>query len=549
MNNGKICISVCAETADELIQQIKRAETLADVTEIRFDCLSETEFDSTIQVISESECKKPFLATLRPKSSLGMYACPFGQNVSNEIKEKAAKEIAFRDDGWHKISSVRNISFVDFETDIQNGFFMNEFKFDENPVYFFSEEVDKILKTKQVIISEHFFESIPTPLSQIYNEMKSSDEDGIKSDIIKIAVQTQDITDTIPIWKLLERAKSENQQIIPIAMGESGKWTRILGLAHGAFMTYASLDAGSETAPGQVSAKDLTEVYRAKELDETTDVYGILGSNTSVSMSPYIHNAAFKYHNLNAVFVPLQVHDLDAFMTRMVKPSTREIELNFKGFSVTIPHKQSIIKHLDFVDETAAKIGAVNTVKIVDGKLYGYNTDAKGFIEPLLNSYGDLRDAKVAILGAGGAARACVYALKQQGAKVTVFARDIAKAKPFADEFLVELQELTKTKDQKPNTKFEEFDILVNTTPLGMKGKGDGETPATAEQLKGLHLVYDLVYIPFQTPLMAEADRAQVPKIGGLAMLIAQAMQQQKNWTGLDAPMKEMSRAALERLQ
>lgn len=307
-------------------------------------------------------------------------------------------------------------------------------------------------------------------------------------------------------------------------------------------LTYAALEIGKETASGQVTAREFAEVYRARELNETTEIYGILGSNTSVSMSPYIHNAAFKHHNLNAVFVPLQVNDLDEFIRRMVKPETREVELNFKGFSVTIPHKQPIIKHLDFLDETAAKIGAVNTVKIVDGKLHGFNTDAQGFIEPLLNFYGDLKNAKVAVLGAGGAARACVYALTKEAANVSVFARNPEKARDLTDAFQVELKEID-------NADFKDFDILVNTTPLGMRGKAEGETPILAEQLKNLHLVYDLVYVPFQTALMDEADKANVPKIGGLAMLIAQAAEQQKIWTGKDAPLDEMSRVALRKLQ
>lgn len=526
MNNGKICVSVCAATADELIEQIKRAEELADIIEIRFDCLIESEVDSALNDIKGN---KNYIFTFRPKEQGGK------RELSLEEREQ------FWNSGYDSYGA-------DFEEDVV-----------ENHLYW--------LYGPPVICSYHDFDKVPGNLDEIYERIKNA---NANIDVVKIAAQADDITDTIPIWKLLERWKTEKPnleweelkrieklekrmnyafprpvsflQIIPIAMGEAGKWTRILGLAHGAFMTYAALDAGQETAPGQVSARDLIEVYRAKELDETTEVYGILGSNTSVSMSPYIHNAAFQYHNLNAVFVPLQVHDLDAFVERMVKPETREVELNFRGFSVTIPHKQAIIKHLDFVDETAAKIGAVNTVKIVNGKLCGYNTDARGFIEPLLNSYGDLTNAKVAVLGAGGAARACVYALKESGANVTIFARNREKAEVFAAEFAVELKEL-------PTADFSDFDILVNTTPLGMRGKAEGATPAFAAQLKGLHLVYDLVYVPFQTALMAEADRAEVPKIGGLAMLIAQAMEQQKIWTGLDAPIKEMSRAALERLQ
>jgi 3-dehydroquinate dehydratase / shikimate dehydrogenase len=526
MNNGKICISVCAETADELIEQIKRAEILADVIEIRFDCLNESEVKNVLKELKSLRQKlgKPFLITFRPKEQGGNCEIDFFDRIGFWLFER----------------EIREMDFVDIEFDLfcDGG---HNWKLHE-------------LKNSQIICSYHNFNQIYRRLNYLYERLAYTKlsftvlkkkthllQSKIEKSIIKIATQTHDITDSLPVWELLKFAKREDRQIIPIAMGESGKWTRILGLAHGAFMTYASLDSGQETAPGQVSARDLTEVYRAKELDETTEIYGILGSNTSVSMSPYIHNAAFKFHALNSVFVPLQVQNLDEFIKRMVKPETREIELNFKGFSVTIPHKQTIIKHLDFIDETARKIGAVNTVKIINGKLHGYNTDAQGFIEPLLNSYGDLSGAKVAVIGAGGAARACVYALKQNGAEVTIFARDIEKAKNLAEEFQVNLEELTKTN-------FSNFDILVNTTPLGMKGKAEGETPVLAEQLKDLHLVYDLVYIPFQTQLMSEADAAEVPKIGGLAMLIAQAMQQQKIWTGLDAPMQEMSRAALKML-
>jgi 3-dehydroquinate dehydratase/shikimate dehydrogenase len=497
MPNGKICVSVCSETAKELGEQIKRARPLADFIELRFDCLEETEIEK-----AEFTPGDNYILTFRSKEQGGK-------------RQISLKE---REDFWN---SGNDFGGGDFEEDVV-----------EN-------HLDWLYKP--VICSYHDFNGVPDNLREIYERIKNV---NANIDVIKIAVQTNDITDSIAIWKLLGKAKSENKEIIPIAMGESGKWTRILGLAHGAFMTYAALDTGQETAPGQVSAKDLIEVYRAGELDENTEVYAILGNNVGVSLSPYIHNAAFKFHGLNAVFVPLQVHDLDEFIRRMVKSETREVELNFKGFSVTIPHKQTIIKHLDYLDETAEKIGAVNTVKIIDGRLYGYNTDAQGFIDPLLNAYGDLKDARIAVLGAGGAARACVYALKAAGAEVTIFARNAAKAKDLAEEFEIEWRELRMTNDE-----LRDFDILVNTTPLGMKGKYENETPVLAGQLKGLKMVYDLVYTPFQTRLMTEADLAEIPKIGGLAMLIAQATEQYKIWTGRDAPIREMSRAALERLQ
>ncbi|MEK7725073.1 MAG: type I 3-dehydroquinate dehydratase, partial [Acidobacteriota bacterium] len=306
MNNGKICVSVCAKTADELIEQIKRAEELADVIEIRFDCLDESEFDLALQKVDELNCSKPFLATFRPKSKDAEIVFGLRAYLSDEEKQRIAKAIKYRFVGWEKISSLENVEFFDFETDIQidSSFTDLAISWNDSDAYLFSPQADINIKSKKIIFSEHFFENTPTNLDEIFEGMKSEESEYFQSDIIKIAVQTKDITDSIPIWQLIKKAKSENKEIIPIAMGESGKWTRILGMAHGAFMTYASLDSDKETAPGQVTAKDLIEVYRAKELDETTDVYGILGNNVGISLSPYMHNTAFKFHKLNSVFVP-----------------------------------------------------------------------------------------------------------------------------------------------------------------------------------------------------------------------------------------------------
>jgi 3-dehydroquinate dehydratase/shikimate dehydrogenase len=509
MNNGKICVSVCAKTADETIQQIERAEELADIIEIRFDCLDESEIK---KVWSSPASSKDEICTFRPKE----------QGGKRSITEKERLKFWNSDDEnrWFKFwNTGTETAWADFELDLY--------------------EMNATYNRRNMICSHHDFNGVPENLSEIYNRLKTTN-----ADVLKIAVQADDITDSIAVWKLLERAKSEKKQIIPIAMGEAGKWTRILGLAHGAFMTYAALENGSETAPGQISARDLIETYRARELDEQTAVYGIVGGNTSYSMSPYMHNAAFAFHDLNAVFVPFQVKNLDEFIKRFVRRETREIELNLKGFSVTIPHKQEIIKHLDFVHETARKIGAVNTVKIVGDKLHGYNTDARGFIEPLKNAYGDLKNAKVGVIGNGGAARACVYALQSEGAKVTIYARDARKAKNLADEFDVAVAELGIE-----TSNFNSFDVVVNATPLGTFGELEAETPATAEQIKSAHLIYDLIYNPFETLFLREAKSVGVPTIGGSAMLVAQAMEQFTIWTMLDASMKEMSRAALRKIK
>lgn len=498
MNKGKICVSVCRENAGELAESIRNAEDYADVIEVRFDGLNPRDFPAAFAALNST---KSLLLTYRPKEQGGM----------------TDADLAGRVDFWKSnLISNRQDSWFDNEPDLAD-----------------------VLQWPQghpMVRSFHDFSGVPSELNNLFDKLSA---DG---DVVKIACSVNEITDAIPLWKLLERSKSEWKSFIPIAMGEAGKWTRILGLAHGAFMTYASLDTGSETAPGQISARDMSSVYRVKDLDPDTGVYGIIGGNTGYSVSPFMHNAAFEAAGINSVFVPLQVSDLDSFMRRMVRAETREVELNFKGFAVTNPHKQSIMPYLDFIDETAAKIGAVNTVKIEDGKLHGYNTDAHGFIKPLIRKFGDLNDARVSIIGAGGAARACIYVLKQHGADVTLVARDLEKAGILANEFNISIEELIT--DNLPLT----TDIVVNATPLGTIGELENETVATAAQLKGVKLVYDLVYNPGETELIHEANSANVPAIGGMEMLIAQGARQFEIWTGLAAPLEEMSEGVRQKL-
>lgn len=508
MNNGKLCISVCAKTADEFVEKIKRVAEIADVIELRFDHLQNIEIGNLFKIVKKSRSffSGKFLATFRPIEQGG----------------KKAISLEERNEFWIHSHVFEFLDWADLEEDIS----------EETISSFWGKVFEKVIK------SHHIFSNNHQDLEKKYLILSN------ESEIIKIAVQADEITHSLAVWKLLEKAKLENKQLIPIAMGEAGKWTRILGLAFGSPITYASLEEGNETAPGQISAKDLIEVYRVKELDEQTEIYGVIGNPVSHSLSPYMHNAAFKHHGLNAVYIPFEVANLDEFIKRMVREETREIDWNLKGFSVTIPHKEAIIKHLDFIDEDAKKIGAVNTVQIVDGKLYGYNTDAHGFIEPLRNSYGDLKDANVGIIGNGGVARACIYALKKEGANVTIFVRNSEKAKDLAEEFNVELQDISTL-----HSPLSTLHLLVNTTPLGTIGELENETPTTSENLKNLHMVYDLVYNPFETLFMREAKSVDIPTIGGLAMLVAQGMKQFEIWTGLEAPMQIMSRAALQRLK
>lgn len=499
MNNGKICISAAAETADEMIENIRLAEPSADLIEVRFDYLPTRDLEHLRSHISNLKFEKPLIATYRS----------LDQGGKNSLTLEARRTF------WQK----PKLGFwaADVEEDI----------------------VDEARAWPFRIVSFHKLNDVPGDLDQIFERLCRCDADAVK-----IAVRASDAIDAISIWKLIARANAAGKRIIPIAMGEAGKWTRILGLVYGAYLTYAALDDGQETADGQITAREMIDVYRVKELDRETKVFGVIGDPVSESLSTYIHNAAFAATRMNAVFLPLLVKDLDAFMTRMVLPATREIELNFAGLAVTMPHKQAVMKYLDEIEETAEKIGAVNTIKIDDyGRLYGFNTDAHGFITPLKTEFGDLQGARFAILGAGGAACACAYALEQENAEVHIFARDMQKANALASRHGAIANVISDFSSEIPN-----FDVLVNATPIGMRGRLEDDMPLTGDDLQGVKLVFDLVTSSADTKLIREAKRAGIPTIGGVEMLIEQGARQFEIWTDRDAPVEVMKQAVLARL-
>jgi len=240
---------------------------------------------------------------------------------------------------------------------------------------------------------------------------------------------------------------------------------------------------------------------------------------------------------INAVYIPFEIRDLKTFIKRMIHPRTRELDWRLRGLSVTAPHKFAMMAQLDWIEPAARQIGAVNTIVVEGEALHGFNTDAAGFIKPLARVFGDLRDARCAVIGAGGVASAALWSFKEAGAKATLFARDAAKASALAERFQASCMQLDEAR-------FEGFDIVVNATPLGTLGQFETETPATASQLRGARLVYDLVYNPTETRFLREAREARCPTLDGLVMLVAQAVEQFKLWTGALPPESVMYEAA-----
>ena len=269
---------------------------------------------------------------------------------------------------------------------------------------------------------------------------------------------------------------------------------------------------------------------------------GLIGQPVSHSVSPHIHNAAFKANGLNAVYIPLEVRDSNSFLRRMAHPRTRELAWNLRGLSVTAPHKSAILEHLDWIEPRAREIGAVNTIVIQGDELHGYNTDASALLAPLLDHLGTLHNKRIALIGAGGAARAALWSLRRAGAHTTLFARNPERARPLAEEFDAPFQQLDAAA-------FDGFDIVINATPLGTHGHHQHDTPARSHQLRGAHLIYDLVYNPLETRFIQEARDAACDTIGGLSMLVAQAAEQFHLWTGKPAPVEVMHAAALRALK
>jgi shikimate dehydrogenase len=221
----------------------------------------------------------------------------------------------------------------------------------------------------------------------------------------------------------------------------------------------------------------------------------------------------------------------------MVHPATREINWNIRGLSVTAPHKSTVMSSLDWIEPTAAELGAVNTIVVEGNQLHGYNTDILGFVQTLVAAFGELGDAKCAVIGAGGAARAVVWGLKQTATKISVFGRDAAQTKTLAQELQVEGRSLM-------GARFNDFDVVINATTLGTAGELESQTPANSDQLTGARLACDLVYNPEETLFLREARAAGCETLGGLPMLVRQAAQQFKLWTGREAPEQVMLRAA-----
>ncbi len=389
-------------------------------------------------------------------------------------------------------------------------------------------ELGEVPGSTRVIVSHHDFEETPPDLERILRRILC-----LKPDVAKIAVRARDIADVPAVLELL-RGYGGSVPLIALSMGEAGLVSRVLAGKFGAFLTFASFAPGEEAAPGQVPCRDMLELYHFDRMGRETDVYGVVANPVAHSMSPAVHNAAFEAAGLDAVYLRFKVTDPEVFL--------RDFEpYDLRGLSVTIPHKEPMLRLMDETDELARRVGAVNTVRIDSAGRYGCNTDvaaATASVERAARRAGllPLSTATVLLVGAGGGARAIAYGLCEKVGRLIIANRTVERAQELAGELGVEHCGLDRMTEYTP-------DIIINGTSVGMWPEVD-RSPVPAEMLRDGMVVFDAVYNPSRTRLLEEAERAGAETASGVEWFVGQAAAQFELWTGRPAP-REAMRAAL----
>jgi len=494
---GKVCVAIIGSTAAEMLEKASAVVKETPFLEFRLDYL-----------------EKPLLALPKFKhfftdntAATGIATCrrtanggKFSGNVAAEIEVLSKAAAA----GFH---------IVDVEL--------------ESVTAMKKGELQNLRDTGVALIISHHDFAATKDLEGIYKRIVP-----FQPDFIKIVPTAKTLVDNVTLMRFIERME-DHSNIIGICMGDAGIISRVLGVRAGSAFTFAAATVGEETGPGQIAARTLIETYRIDQVDAATKVYGVAGNPIRSSLSPIMMNTAFRRETVNAVYLALQANKLSDLL-KLVD------EIPIQGLSVTMPLKQEIMAHLEKTDPLSAKIGACNTVlRAQDGKLYGFNTDVAGITGPLEKRM-SLRGAKVLVLGAGGAARAAVFGLRDKGAEVFILNRTAETAQKLAR------QSGSKTikKDAVAKTA---FDAIINATPIGMAGI---KAPQLLEA-KDLNtkLVFDLVYNPLETPLLRMARQKGIPIVTGIEMFVQQGARQFEIFTGKPAPEEEMLRVVIHALR
>ncbi len=497
-----LTVPISANNLDKAARQIKAAKAAgAEMLELRTDYLENLSVPVVNDLITVAKKKSalPIIVTCRDKQQGG--AIDYPQQLRVQVLCSALRAGA---------------EFVDFEYD--------------NFLSMTNQEKIRVALSQntraRLILSVHNFETKFDSIGKLYRRITTAHPAAIP----KLVYTANHINDCFAAFDLLHNTSDER---IVFCMGASGLVSRVIAKKLGSLVTFASLDEKNATAPGQLTIRQLKNLYRYDYVNTDTELYGIIGSPIAHSLSPAVHNESFANIKANKIYLPLLVDggkdEFDLFMRGVLARGW----LGFRGFSVTIPHKSNAVGYAKgsggVVEPLAEKIGAANTVLIdADGKLSAYNTDYAGALDALTSALkikeADLNGMAVAVIGAGGAARAVVAGLRSTGAKVKIYNRTVEKGQKLAAEFgcdfagLEDLQGL----DAK---------LVINCTSVGMHPNVD-VTPLPKKCLQKDMTVFDTVYNPAQTMLLKQAEEKGAKTIDGISMFINQAAAQLKLFTG-----------------
>ncbi|GAC1469734.1 MAG: shikimate dehydrogenase [Isosphaeraceae bacterium] len=492
-----ICVTIGRGRHTSLAEEWKAAaEAGVELVELRIDCLRR---DPDLKRILANR-PTPLVFTIRRGADGGLWR-------GNEEKRQQLLREAIAHGG----------DYVDLEMDIAS-------------------QIRRFGKTKR-IVSYHNFKGTPAEISDLAEQC-----DEMDADVVKVATLAQTVAEASQVLQL---AMKSAVPLIPIAMGEIGLFTRILGRKYGAPFTYAGFNPERTFAPGMPLFQDLRRDYLYEKIDATTEVYGVIGDPIGHSLSPAIHNAAFRHLELNKVLVPFLIPQ------ETLGPSLDALEgFDLRGFSVTIPHKEAIVPLLATSDGAVEKTGSCNTVVIQDGKRVGYNTDYRAALETLEDALGGrtdnedaspLLDKQVLILGAGGVARAIAFGLARRGANITITNRHDERGTQLAEEVGCR----TVNWGQRASTL---ADILINCTPVGMHPRvDDTPVPPAAFQRQNM-IAFDTVYHPENTMFLKLARERGATTVSGVEMFVQQAAHQFFLYTGKDAPVDLMREVVRRKL-
>ncbi|MEN6332027.1 MAG: shikimate dehydrogenase [Smithella sp.] len=519
-----ICIPITARSNKEALHDIEHSCLIAEAIEIRMDLIADGSLPALIAAARRSSRKVEIIVTCRKKEEAAQVLEAGGSD--DETEDQKNKKMATL-----KQAVDLGADFIDIEL---------------------SEGIDAIEELKsycekgdgstKLIISCHDFKRTPSlaGLKEIFHQCRE-----FKPGIVKIVTIAKKPEDNLRMLSLIPYARKHKQEIIALCMGEAGRISRVMAPYLGNYLTFAALGRDAQSAPGQLTASEMKQINKVLRDDERQQKsplssgqgrqlknYILLGNPVGHSLSPLMHNAAL--HALG------QEGRYDAFCVYDLAAAVQGIRgMDIRGASVTIPFKSAVMEYLDFISEDALQVGAVNTIINNNGRLTGANTDWLGLIVTLREAM-TVKGKKIAIIGAGGTARAAAYGIIKEGGFPLIVNRTEENGRRLALEFncpFYSLGEIEKI----------EADCLINTTPVGMYPHID-QSPVDSILPAGCKYVMDVIYNPLKTKLLKDACLRGCRVLTGLDMFVHQGAEQIKLWTGKEPDRALMKKVVKERL-